>query len=43
MRNKQLEGMKLPGSLDKWTGTVMYPDEDTKLWDHRKLIVYNYW
>ena len=37
MRNKELEEMKLPGSLDKWTGTVMYPDEDTKLWDNRKL------
>ena len=38
-RNKQLEPMKLPGGLNKWTGTVMYPNEETELWDHRKLTM----
>lgn len=46
-RNKELETMKLPGGLDKWTGTVMYPNEETQVWDQRKnhlllLLVYYY-
>jgi hypothetical protein len=33
-----VERMKLPGKLQDWTGTVMYPNEDSAVWDvNRKL------
>lgn len=30
---KELEPMKLPGTLDRWTGNVLYPNEDSAVWD----------
>ena len=29
----QMEPMKLPGKLSQYTGTVMYPNEDSAVWD----------
>ena len=30
---EELQPMKLPGSLSKWTGNVMYPDDQSAVWD----------
>ena len=35
--------LELPGKLNEWTGTVMYPNDDSALWDvdGRKPGVFN--
>ena len=30
---KELEPLKLPGRLAEYTGNVMYPNEDSAVWD----------
>ena len=35
---KEFEKLKLPDELAEYTGHVMYPDEDTKLWEKEGLL-----
>lgn len=36
----KLEPMKLPGKLNQFTGNVMYPNDDSAVWDvNRKLCL----
>ena len=30
---KELEPLKLPGKLGEYTGNVLYPSEDSSVWD----------
>ena len=30
---KELESLKLPGKLSEYTGNVMYPNEESSVWD----------
>ena len=30
---KELEPLKLPGNLGEYTGNVMYPNEESSVWD----------
>ena len=30
---KELEPLKLPGKLGEYTGNVLYPNEDSAVWD----------
>ena len=30
---KELERIKLPGKWSQWTGNVLYPDENSAIWD----------
>lgn len=30
---EELQPMKLPGNLSNWTGNVMYPSEQSAVWD----------
>lgn len=40
---KELEPLKLPGKIAEYTGNVMYPNEESAVWDVDSMyVVYMY-